>query len=93
MAAETSGLPVGKQWRELFPPSLSSFPLYSPKVAKGADQIQETFLATPKELLIYLLAAISLFSPREMLTLCREAYTGVQHPSIMLSVPVKLNLI
>lgn len=65
MAAETAGLPRQKQWRELFPPSLSSFPPYSPKVAKGAGQIQEAFPATPKELLTYLLAAISLFSPRE----------------------------
>lgn len=62
MAAETSGLPVWKTVAESFSPSL---PPYSPKVAKGAGQIQETFLAAPKELLIYLLAAISLFYTRK----------------------------
>lgn len=62
MAAETSGLPV---WKELAPPSLSSLLPYSPKVAKGAGQMQETFLAAPKELLIYLLAAISFFCRRK----------------------------
>lgn len=61
LSAETSGLPVWKAVAESSP--LFSLPPYSPKVAKGAGQIQETFLATPKELLIYLLAAISLFYP------------------------------
>lgn len=87
MATETSGLPVQKQWRELFPPPLSSCPPYSSKVAKGAGQIQETFLATPKELLTYLLAAIFLLSPRDNADPVLEACAGAQHPTKLVLCP------